>query len=299
MKPAFPFLLLILLLAGCGSRVTLSFPESGDLPFRSVLAVEPDSGRTLTHREFLQRLDESEVILVGEPYASESSNLVEQLLLITMLEQFEELALSLEMLSRDKQHHVDAWLAGDLPTADFVDAIGVADWGGEGGWMAYYQALLDWARMAGWPVVASNAPERVIRVAWERGMPGLEILGQGDAARYFELPQSTEVDALWARFLLAMEGEENVEEEELEAMFLAQRVWDATMAGSIVDALARHKRALHVTGRFHVEHQGGTVKELEARRPDIRMLVLSIAEPGTDRAHLEPGVADLVLIPTY
>lgn len=295
MKSIALLLPLLALLIGCGQRTTLRFPHADELPFASIAAVDPATGDTLTRRQFTQRIAEAEVILVGETYASETSNLVEQLLLISLIENFEDVALSMEMLHRDQQELVDSWLAGEIPTVDFVSRADVADWGRENSWMNYYQSLLDWARMARWKVVAANAPEEVISIVWNDGLEGLGDLEAGDPPR-FALPMATDIEDYKERLLHAME-DRDAGDDDFVRMFDAQRVWDATMADSIVTALDDVEKVVHITGRFHVEHRGGTVLEILARRPGTRLLVLSITEADAQVELLEPEVADLVLIP--
>ncbi|MCC5875955.1 MAG: ChaN family lipoprotein [Candidatus Sumerlaeia bacterium] len=286
---------LLMLVPGCGQRSTLRFPHADDLPFAGIAAVDPETGDTLTRRQFHRRLAEAEVILVGETYASKTSNLVEQLILIALIQNFDDVALSLEMLNRDQQEIVNAWMAGEIPTMDFVAQADVADWGRENSWMSFYQPLLDWARMAGWTVVAANAPEDVISVVWNEGLAGLGDMEPGDPPRY-AIPQATEIEGYKERFTWAME-DQDTDDIGFSNMFDAQRVWDATMADSILKALEDTDKVVHITGRFHIEHRGGTVLEILARRPETRVLVLSITEPDAKVELLEPDVADLVLIP--
>ncbi len=54
-------------------------------------------------------------------------------------------------------------------------------------------------------------------------------------------------------------------------------MWDATMAGSIAqgldDGLAR---VIHIVGQFHTDFDGGTVQYLLDRKPDLKILTISL-----------------------
>ena len=72
-------------------------------------------------------------------------------------------------------------------------------------------------------------------------------------------------------------GLKPLDELQMAKMFRAHRVWDATMAQSILKALEPEKqRVVHLVGSFHTDFNGGLLQELRARSPDIGLLVISI-----------------------
>ena len=59
--------------------------------------------------------------------------------------------------------------------------------------------------------------------------------------------------------------------------FRAQLVWDATMAGSIAERLdGGLARVIHLVGQFHTDFDGGTVQYLLDRKPDLKILTISL-----------------------
>ena len=69
------------------------------------------------------------------------------------------------------------------------------------------------------------------------------------------------------------------------------------MAASIVDARrAGAKKIIHLIGQFHSDFQGGTVAQLKARWPRVKLLVISMQrEEGTSLREEDRGRADVVI----
>jgi uncharacterized iron-regulated protein len=86
-------------------------------------------------------------------------------------------------------------------------------------------------------------------------------------------------------------------DEDIEAIFRSQLVWDATMAQSIARANDRgaHK-VIHLVGQFHCDFEGGTVLELRRRLPGARILVISMQRAWPEALLEEDrGRADIVI----
>lgn len=84
---------------------------------------------------------------------------------------------------------------------------------------------------------------------------------------------------------------------QMDASFRSQSVWDATMAASIVDARrGGTKKVIHLIGQFHCDFHGGTVAQLKARWPSVKLLVISMQrEEGTSFREEDRGRADVVI----
>ena len=73
------------------------------------------------------------------------------------------------------------------------------------------------------------------------------------------------------------------ERERLDAVFRSQQLWDWTMADAVVDALELGESpVVHVVGRFHVDHDGGTAQVLRKLRPGTKTLVVSFVDAWSD-----------------
>ncbi|MCW5776542.1 MAG: ChaN family lipoprotein, partial [Phycisphaeraceae bacterium] len=83
----------------------------------------------------------------------------------------------------------------------------------------------------------------------------------------------------------------------IEAIFMSQSLWDATMADAIAKALAEGNRPIvHVIGRFHTDFEGGTVQLLRRAKPEVRILTISMVDSaGVSLADDDLGRADFVV----
>ena len=79
--------------------------------------------------------------------------------------------------------------------------------------------------------------------------------------------------------------------------FRSQMLWDATMADSI--ARARRSGAIkviHLSGQFHTDFAGGTVQELRARMPSVKILTISMQrEDGAALLSQDRERADVII----
>lgn len=291
-----PALMALLLAGGCAGRTGLSLPPGAHDSWRSLTIYDTTAQRELDREELRAHFAVANVILLAESHGAPSSVLAERILLAEFLRLEPRGALSLEMLSRDQQPLLDRFLSGEWDAERFVEEAGIADWPGEGQWMETYQPLLDLARDAGAPVIAANPPRRIVGRAWSEGADFHEEMSP-EERELFDLPRAADVEAYRARFLEAMEDHEAMTGDNADDLFRAQRIWDATMAASIADALDRAPRVLHIAGRFHIEHDGGIVLELRERLPEPRLLTISLGDEFHPLRIGDLGVADLIVFP--
>jgi uncharacterized iron-regulated protein len=92
-------------------------------------------------------------------------------------------------------------------------------------------------------------------------------------------------------------GGDDLEDEEIDAMFRAQNVWDATMAATVRRAHTEGARpVVLVVGRFHVEFDGGLKQRLVDLDPDLELLTLSVLDVDADTLRAEDtDRADVVI----
>lgn len=277
--------------SGCTST-PISFTE---LPMRDgSLGTAVDWNRVVA--DSLQ----AEIVVIGEEHDDLVAHGFQLALVKDLVAIDDRTAIALEMLERDEQDAIDAWIAGDLPTGEFVTETGSTNWGGPDSWSSFYQPILDAARDAGSPIIAANAPREYVRQARLEGYEVLEDLPAETRAN-FEIPTTLDQGGYWIRFrdLMREMSEEDVPEENIRQVFRSQMVWDATMASSAVRALERPEidRVVLLVGRFHADFEGGTIREIRRLRPDVRVLVISCvgsADPGR-LGDTDLGRADIVI----
>jgi hypothetical protein len=160
-------------------------------------------------------------------------------------------------------------------------------------------------------VIAANAPRDAVREARAIGHDAMRTKPADDRAD-FDLPITERNDLLagdwnerwnayFDRFVEIMSPADDADptatRERLANIFLSQSVWDGTMGASA--ALAREQGAPKVVlcaGCFHIERDGGTVLQYEARRPSDRVLTITVIDASSRALREEDrGAADIVI----
>ncbi len=200
--------------------------------------------------------------------------------------------LAMEFFERDTQADLDAYLAGNLAEAEFVKRTRLGP-----GYPRAHRPLIEHAKAIHRPVIAANAPRRLVTAYRKQEAPYAEWKAALPEADRAALPQATTIidDAYRARFMEMMGAERGAR------IFKAQSLWDDAMAEAVADRRTVHpdERVLLVVGGFHVQGRLGTVKKLLQRRPTERvgLIVMAYGEgPGLALPAEMRGQAGLVLL---
>lgn len=260
---------------------------------------EGTSGRPLVWTDLWEGMQWADIVIVGEQHDDANAHQVQTTLVAEMMAAWPGSALSMEMLERNEQVLVDAYCAGALTTDEFIDQTGSRNWAGKGSWVRFYQPMIDAARDGGGRVIAANAPRQFVRSARTDGYDALTALPPEDRA-HFDLPLQPPPHTYRERFRAFMTDDDGGPTEvELDTMLRAQRLWDSTMAASIVAAyqqLPKYGKVIHVVGQFHSEFDGGLVSEIQARTGSARILTITVQKGEANALRAEDkGKADVVV----
>jgi uncharacterized iron-regulated protein len=200
--------------------------------------------------------------------------------------------LAMEFFERDTQADLDAYLAGALSEEEFVKRTRQGP-----GYAKAHRPLIERAKASKRPVIAANAPRRLVTAYRKQEAPYGEWKAALPEADRAALPRDTTIieDAYRARFMEMMGAERGGK------IFKAQSLWDDAMAEAVADRRAAHpdERVLLVVGGFHVQGRLGTLKKLLQRRPTERvgLIVMAYGEgPGLTLPADMLGQANLVLL---
>lgn len=192
--------------------------------------------------------------------------------------------LSMEFYERDRQVDLDDYGRG-LLSADEFDRVTFRNPGNN---PPGHRRMVETARLAGRPIVASNAPRRYTKLARTDGYDALRGL-TGEQRRLFEIPEPAG-DSAYAQRFRAVMGEMSADPShsmpgmDVEGFLRAQLLWDATMADSVADAIGLGAPVFHVVGRFHAEF--GTepgksaLADMIAQRlqPDQHVIIVTVLD---------------------
>lgn len=293
--------LLFATMAGCSGKQYLGWRNSEGVvvpadpyPPRGLAMFDGHEGRPLAWVDVMDAVRWADVIFLGEQHNDAVAHAVQLAIVEEAVELWPGTAVSLEMLERHEQHLVDEYLAGMIDQETFIEQTNSANWAGPGSWVVWYQPIIDAAKAHGSPVVAANAPRQYVRLARTGGVEALEQLTPAQQALFeYVHPLPGAGDPYRDRFFSLMQpaaGSAGADahghamtDEQIEGIFRAQLVWDATMAGSIARALERGApRVIHLVGQFHSDFHGANVTELRHRRRSARILTISF-QPVNER----------------
>ncbi|MEO0651425.1 MAG: ChaN family lipoprotein, partial [Planctomycetota bacterium] len=180
-------------------------------------------------------------------------------------------------------------VAGVVDAETFARETNSTRWAGTDSWERWYQPIIDAALEHEGRVVAANAPRRYVRAARTLGYDALRELDPAQRA-LFDLPIEPIGDRYRAEFFDLMGGGlhgETMSDEQVQPIFDSQCVWDATMGASVANAEpGAARKVMLLVGRFHIDHDGGTLQQLRHRLPGVRVLSVTCVDSS------EPQVAE-------
>lgn len=273
-----------------------------------VTIVDPVTGNTLRWSEIMDRVEDAEVVLLGELHDHAVGHAVQLAVVDEVLERWPLSTVAFEMLERDEQILIDDYMDGNIDAKTFASLTGSSSWAGKGSWSAWYQPILDSIRQAGGNALAANAPRRYVKLAKTGGFERIDEL-PSERRVLVDYPEELSAGRYRQRFWeLGMHGEitDGVvdmttidPDDPMLPVFRSQQVWDATMAESIArQQPTMDKKVLLLVGQFHIEYNGGVVQELKRRLPNANVLSISIQReiPAEEAWDGVPVIADLMVV---
>ncbi|MBL8963440.1 MAG: ChaN family lipoprotein [Phycisphaeraceae bacterium] len=267
--------------AGCAT--TTARPGESTPDPRSVAIVRGE-GAPATWSELVQAAADADVVLIGENHGHALGLAAAAALWEDVLAGRPSAVLSLEFFERDQQLALDDYLSGLTDEAAFRAASARTD----SNYPPGHRAMVESARAASRPVVAANAPRRYVRLARREGYERLLAMTP-DQRRMFRVPDVLPTGPYRDRFdrVMTPPGREP-DTSSLDAVFRSQSLWDWTMADSVAGALSdKGSPVVLVVGRFHSDHEGGTLLALRRIVPGVRALTVSFVDAAPFAA--DPG----------
>ena len=309
---------LLVLIPGCwswaGLRPNMVRDRSGSAGlFGQFQAYNARSGDRITFRGVFDRCRDADVVLFGEQHNDAICNQLEAELLAALAAGRRPVALAMEFFEADTQAPLDAYLNGRIGEDAFRDMARQ-----KRAYLTAHRPMIEFCRAAHIPVIAANAPRRLVRALGKSGLPFDEFRASQSPSDRALLPTRSEMltGPYRDRFFEIMKNHvtttaptsqaaptsqtaESAAERALKA-FRPQLLWDASMAEAVANHRARHERSrvMLVVGSFHVQFEGGTLVKLRQRRPDdaVRTIVYRTS-PDTRFEFQEDdrGAGDIVI----
>lgn len=256
--------------------------------------LDPQTGSVLSHAALLQRLAGKRAVLLGETHDRYDVHRWQLHVAAALLSTGRPLVLGFEMFPRRVQPALDAWVAGDLDTAAFLEQ---SEWATVWGFTPeLYLPLFHFCRQFRVPMKALNCRRPLVT---EVGKLGWEAIP--DSERDGVTPAKPATPA-YRQYLFDITGGGNparkatsAESPDFDRFVRAQQTWDRAFACNIADVLAGTPDALviGIIGRGHLEYGHGTPYQLA----DLGIAETAVLLPSdetifdTERA---AGIADAV-----
>lgn len=250
---------------GCASA-----PRSADrFPRLEARVFDGRTGRELTPDEVATRLLSARVVLVGEEHANPAYHAVQAEVaetLVAVAGDASTIALAVEWLPRSTRLTLEGWSGGGAPSDELRVATRWDElWGHD---FAAYAPLLERMRAARVAILPINAEPGLARLVARGGVDGVP------PERRAELPpldSGTDAHRAWFTERMRDAGHGHaIEGPALERFYLAQLVWDETMAGNVRAAAADYTHVVVCAGVGHVERALG----IPARLAPLATLVV-------------------------
>ena len=327
MERALPAILVLMtvacpsVLSGCATHrsVDLNRQTGGNAAlFSQFRAYDAHTRRHMTFADLVERTSAADVVLFGEEHSDVVCNALEAQLLAALAQRQRPMTLAMEFFEIDTQAALDAYLAGRLAEDEFRKLTRQ-----KRAYPLAHRPLIEYCRSASIPVIAANAPSRLVRAFRLSGKPYDEFcrgLEPGDRAllpptsklltgRYYDqfveamadhitvAPASTQPTTSSPASAPSTQPDRT---ERLLRSYRAQSLWDDSMADSVVSHRGRFptRRVMLIVGGFHVSGQGGAKVKLSRRRPHDK--IMTIVYRGVSNASLpfdnaDRGIADVMI----
>ncbi|MCE8018791.1 PDZ domain-containing protein [Halomonas sp. MCCC 1A11036] len=230
-----------------------------------------------------------DVVLLGEQHDSMDHHRWQLHVLAGLHALRPKMVIGLEMLPREAQPALEAWVAGELDEAEFLAA---SDWHAAWGFdPELYMPILHFARLNRVPLKAINVtPElrgRLVEEGWE-ALPEAERFGI--SAPVEALPEYRQRLA----DIHAQHADGGGGEEGLERFIAAQLVWDRAMAAGLAEATAEGGLVVALIGQGHLQFGLGVPHQLDDLGIDDHVTLLPWPVEEAECEPLPDGLAQAV-----
>ncbi|MEM9194462.1 MAG: ChaN family lipoprotein [Myxococcota bacterium] len=230
----------------------------------------------MSFRELVDALLDVRVIYVGESHGHPPDHDLQGRIAAALYERSPSLGVGLEMIQTPFQPVADAWVRGELSEEEFLQQTEWEErWGGD---FASYRRPVVLCRDQGLPLVALNAPKEITRTVGREGLDGLS-----DEQRTALPELDLEVAPHRAMIMEALGGhpgmDGEVENPRLERFYVAQVIWDETMAESVARVMNREdapERMVVLAGGMHVRRGLGIPMRAARRGAEPFVTILPV-----------------------
>ena len=248
-----------------------------------------------SQQKILEDLKTADVVYLGETHDRAEDHQAQLEIIQQLYQKNPQIVIGLEMFQRPYQEVLDRYVAGEISETELIEKTEYLQrWGFP--WSNYAE-ILRFARQNKIPVLALNTPSEVTRKV-ARG--GLESLTEEDK---IHIPPAGEIrtdNAEYRQMLLEVYQQHggHGNSSAFDNFFLAQVLWDETMAETIAAHLRNHPKSqiIVLAGKGHIVYNYGIPSRVERRLSDRNLIQRSVifSETGEESVDKNAPIADYI-----
>lgn len=260
--------------------------------------IDPANHATIEHSRLLTELAERRVVLLGERHDSAEHHRWQLHTLAALHGRHPDMAIGFEAFPRTMQPVLARWVAGELTTDAFLEAV---EWSRVWGFDAdLYLPLFHFARQHRLPMLALNVDRRLVAAVGREGFAGVAPADREGVSAPAPPPpayRQSLAQVFAHKSQHSGDPSETLSDPAFQRFVEAQLTWDRAMAEAIASAKNSDEDRLVVgiIGRGHLENRWGVPHQLAALGIADAAVLLPVAA-SEECADIVPGVADAVFV---
>lgn len=283
-------------LNSCRPQVVL--PQQNAAAITSIARKCKDPKKQVATRlQALQQLAKADVVYLGETHDSAKDHQNQLKIIEELYRRNKKIAIAKEMFQRPYQGVVDDYLAGKISEQQLLAKSEYEQrWGFP--W-EYYAPIVRFAKAKKLPILALNTPTEVTRKVAKSGLESLSPEERKDIPPFTEIrTDNAEYRQLLLKIFQQHQADASGNSPSFEGFFLAQVLWDETMAEGIAKFLAKkpNYQVVVLVGQGHIVYNYGIPSRV-ARRINKRQFSQSsvlLSSPQDEQTDINTPIADFI-----
>lgn len=224
----------------------------------------------------LQNLAKADVVYLGETHDRLEDHHIQLQIIQELQQRNRKIAIAMEMFVQPYQNIINRYLAGKLTEQELVEQSNYQQWGYP--W-EYYAPIVRFAREKQLPILALNIPIEITRKVTRSGLESLTPQERKLIPPFSEIrTDNAQYRQLLANTFKQHQHSGHGSSTGFERFFLAQVLWDETMASQVTKFLKANPnyQVIVLAGQGHIIHGYGIPSRVARRVQDKRIIQCSI-----------------------
>ena len=270
----------------CALFISLNSLSQNIEPYR----IFEGTGKKSSYQKMLKGIKDSRIVFFGELHNNSMAHWLKLQLLKSVFSKDLNLAIAMEMFEADDQIVLDEYLQGVIKEKHLLDESKV--------WNNYatdYKPIIEYAKLNGIPVIASNVPRRYANLVYRRGFAALDSLSDQSKEWIAPLPIQFDAELPGYKYIIEQMGGHGGGDPV--NMARAQAIKDATMAHFLIRNIKGKDKIIHYNGSFHSQNKEGIVWYVSQADPSLSIKTIQVVEQDDVGSLHEKnkGLADFVI----